>query len=414
MLLFEFLERNLHAHLHVRPGRARAIQVRNNLRQLVGQILGFDLVAARQNHGVLHDVAKFAHISRPGVLPHRRFRRRGKPVNPLATLTGEETKIAIGDVLQISQALAQRRQPERDHVQAVKQILAKSPVAHRLFQIAIRRGNDAHVRAPGLRLAKPLVFLFLQQAEQFGLNLQRQFSDLIQEQRAAVGHRHFAPGIGHGAGVCAFHPAEQLTLQQFPRETRTTDRDKRLVPVRAALMNCPGQHRFARAALAQNHDRSGRGRGLERHGQHFLHRRFARAQIRIGRIRRKAVLQLHHAVFEFSRLANLAQHLPHLFGRERFGKKVRRSTPHGFHRRLNRGVSRADNHVHVRMALEQFRQQLKAAFTVELQIQERDIERPFIQLFERGGPVLYADRFVPHAFQQDSRRLADAFFVIYD
>ena len=58
-----------------------------------------------------------------------------------------------GDVLA---ALAQRRQAQADHVQAVKEVFAEDAVAHPLFQVLVGGRDDTHIGLERLVPAHPV------------------------------------------------------------------------------------------------------------------------------------------------------------------------------------------------------------------------------------------------------------------
>jgi hypothetical protein len=69
----------------------------------------------------------------------------------------------------------------------MEQVGAEPAVAHRDFQIDVRRGNDPHVDRNRFASAEPLDLAFLQKAQQARLALERQVADFVEQQRAAVG-----------------------------------------------------------------------------------------------------------------------------------------------------------------------------------------------------------------------------------
>jgi hypothetical protein len=54
-------------------------------------------------------------------------------------------------------------------------------VSNHLGEIAVRGGHQSHVHLAGLGAAQALELLFLQHAEQLGLQLWRNVADLIKE-----------------------------------------------------------------------------------------------------------------------------------------------------------------------------------------------------------------------------------------
>ena len=87
----------------------------------------------------------------------------------------------------VGAALAQRRQPDRRDVEPVEQVLAEQALPDQLRQIAMRRGDDAHIDPDRRASADRGVFAFLQHAQQPGLRLERHVADLVEKQRAALG-----------------------------------------------------------------------------------------------------------------------------------------------------------------------------------------------------------------------------------
>ena len=102
----------------------------------------------------------------------------------------------------------------------------------------------AYICPAGLRLAHALVFALLKQAQEFGLNLQRQFADFIQVKRAAICGGNFALRIRDGTRESAFDVSEHLALQQFLRQARATHGDKRPVSAQTASDESRAPARF--------------------------------------------------------------------------------------------------------------------------------------------------------------------------
>src|SRR3546814_5421369 len=84
-------------------------------------------------------------------------------------------------------ALAQRRQPDRHDVEAIEQILAEGALTDELAQVAVRRGDDPHVRLDRRAAADGGVLALLQHTQQPRLGLERHVADLVEKQRAALG-----------------------------------------------------------------------------------------------------------------------------------------------------------------------------------------------------------------------------------
>ena len=87
----------------------------------------------------------------------------------------------------VVRTLPQRRQSNRKNVQAVIQVFAKLALADGLHEVSVRGRNDADIDFDRIRAADALEFAFLEHAEELDLNVERNFADLIQENRPAVG-----------------------------------------------------------------------------------------------------------------------------------------------------------------------------------------------------------------------------------
>src|SRR5690242_5999995 len=122
-----------------------------------------------------------------------------------------------GDILD---TLAQRRNAHREDVKPVIQVAAKFPLLHHLRQVAASGSDESSVHAYRLEAAEPLEFLLLQHAEEFGLQLKRDVSDLIQEQRAFVSQVKPSEFSSECSREGPFFVTEQFAFQQAGRDGR--------------------------------------------------------------------------------------------------------------------------------------------------------------------------------------------------
>src|SRR5690348_2882437 len=83
-------------------------------------------------------------------------------------------------------ALAQWRQADRRDIEPIEQIVAELALPDQLRQIAMGRGDDAHIGADRDAPADRGVFPFLQHAEQTGLRLGRHVADFVEKQGTAL------------------------------------------------------------------------------------------------------------------------------------------------------------------------------------------------------------------------------------
>ena len=105
-------------------------------------------------------------------------------------------QVVMGEQQDVLRALAQRRQRQRDDVQAVEQVLAETARPHFGFEVAVGRGDQSNVGLPLARLAQPFVGAVVEEPQQTRLRVGRQLADLIEEQRAALGFLDLAGDVG--------------------------------------------------------------------------------------------------------------------------------------------------------------------------------------------------------------------------
>src|SRR5262249_28988153 len=155
-------------------------------------------------------------------------------------------------------ALAQRRQPDGEDVQAIEEILTELARRHGLLRHAVGRRDHPHVDLDlVLAAADSPEAPLLEDTEQLGLSRAVHLGDLAEEQVAAVGELETAgPSLG-GAGESAALVAEQLALDQRLGDRRAVDRDERAVPTIGEIVDRARDQLLTRAALAV--DENGRG-----------------------------------------------------------------------------------------------------------------------------------------------------------
>ena len=107
-----------------------------------------------------------------------------------------------------------------------------------------------------MRAAERFKFAFLQHAQQFGLQVEWQFADFIEKDRAAVGEGEAAFAFGGGAGERAAFVPEELALHQRAGNGRAIHGDEWRLASRALLMQGAGNEFLARARFTMNQDGS--------------------------------------------------------------------------------------------------------------------------------------------------------------
>src|SRR5262249_11441297 len=103
-------------------------------------------------------------------------------------------------------------------------------------------GDDADINRQMFLRPNALERAVLQDTQEADLRRQRQFTTLVEKERAAVGS--FKPTFSdiHGAGKAAALMAEQLRVDEFRRNGAAIDAQERLSRPCRARMNGPGNH----------------------------------------------------------------------------------------------------------------------------------------------------------------------------
>src|SRR5712691_2829199 len=212
------------------------------------EIRGPDDPARRHDDGPVDLVLQLADVARPLVLDDGL-----QGLGAEAHLALEGLRIApeegIGEEDHVLTALAERRQVDGYHREAIVQVLAEASGPQGLIEALVGGRDHADVDGDDLAPAHPLDLALLQEAQQLYLEGQAHLRDLVQEERAAGGHLDLALALGVGTRERAALVAEELALQQGLGDGPAVDGDKRPVAPRAVRVNGPGHQLLARAAL---------------------------------------------------------------------------------------------------------------------------------------------------------------------
>src|SRR5580704_3295475 len=212
-----------------------------------GQLSGMQQRTGVDGHHVLDAIFELANVTGPIVRQHRFQRFLCQYV--AFGVARQEVRNQGGDIFL---AVAQWGQPEIHDVQPEEQIAAERTFFHFLGQVTVSSGDDAEVRAAMGERTHRAELLFLQDAQELGLQVERQLADLVEKGRAAIGHFDQA-GLGsYGARERAFHVAEQLALHERAHQGGTIDGDER--PYGLNLMYRARDYFLASTSFAEQQD----------------------------------------------------------------------------------------------------------------------------------------------------------------
>jgi hypothetical protein len=122
--------------------------------------------------------------------------------------------------------LAQRRQPNDHHAQAVIQILAKALIGGGAFEVDVGGRHHARVGVDRALPADRAHLAVLKDAQQLDLHRRRRLADLVEKDGSTVRLFEHALAIGNRAGEGSAHVTKQLRLQQGFGERPAVDGDK--------------------------------------------------------------------------------------------------------------------------------------------------------------------------------------------
>src|SRR5215510_8107787 len=96
------------------------------------------------------------------------------------------------------------------NVQPVIQVHSKTPVGNLLFEVPVRRGDNAYIGSDRLISADPLELLLLKHSQQGDLHFRAQLADLIQKNRSTVRRLEASDPLLQGPGESALLMSEQF------------------------------------------------------------------------------------------------------------------------------------------------------------------------------------------------------------
>src|SRR5208337_1393007 len=193
---------------------------------------------------------------------------------------GRDVQQPICERQNVLAAFAQRRDTQRDDVEAVIEILAKVMRGDFGLEIAIGRGDYSRIDVDRAFAADALEVLILQKAQKLGLEGGRQVGNLVEKNGAAVGRLETARLVLDRAGERAADVAEKFAFEKFLRERSAIDDNERLALARAPSMNLPRDDVFAGTAFAGEQDSGVACGGLARGFEQALHRGTLRVEQR--------------------------------------------------------------------------------------------------------------------------------------
>ena len=210
----------------------------------------------RKHHRLLQHVLQFAHVAAPGTATQALDGLRGQlPVRQSGTLPDLFENVFAQD-FQVAQTLAQRWHADRQDIQAIEQIVTEQALGDAPLQIDAGCGNDPHIGLDYAVRTDRLELLFLQHAQELGLQYQRHFTDFVEEQRPPLGQFELAiPRIAVRSGIGSRNDAKKLGFEQVVGNRCNIDVHKGFVATQRRGMDGVRQQLLAGAGFTQQQHR---------------------------------------------------------------------------------------------------------------------------------------------------------------
>ena len=128
----------------------------------------------------------------------------------------------------VAVAFAQRRQTQWHNIQAEEEIFAQASVTARFVEVGVGGGEHAHVHGLRTRFSHGHDLALLEEAQELGLNVERQVADLVEKKCSAGRGANETLLIAHGPGEAAAPVSKELASRvdgvanPFPDPPRTT------------------------------------------------------------------------------------------------------------------------------------------------------------------------------------------------
>ena len=133
------------------------------------------------NTGSFQCVLQFADISRPVVALQLLHVGQCQSRNRASQLSSEASQKVLCQQRNVFNSFSQWGQFHRKHAQSIVQILPEATRFGFVSQVSIGRRDDANVDPSSSFFADAFDFAFLKDSQQLGLQVQRDFADLIEE-----------------------------------------------------------------------------------------------------------------------------------------------------------------------------------------------------------------------------------------
>ncbi len=203
----------------------------------------------------------------------------------------------MGQQRNIFLAVTQRRKFERDHVEAVKEILAESAFPHGLLQLDIGRRHNPDVHLDLLGSTHMHKAAVLEHAQNLRLHVHPHGANLVEEERSSI--RHLEQALLRRDRRCestALMP-KQRGLEQIRRHRSRIHGNEGFIAPWRVRMDCLRDQLFAGSALALDQHRRPARSHLRYQIEQTQHRLALPHDIFKGHALLQGSFEVHHLLF---------------------------------------------------------------------------------------------------------------------
>ena len=147
---------------------------------------------------------------------------------------------------------ARGRKVDLDDIEAEEEVLAEFAFGHHFGEVAVGRGEEAHLGGDGFVAADALEDAFAEDTEDFHLGRGVDLPDFVEEEGAPGGLFESSDAPLARSGERTFLMPEKFALEQLRRKCGAMHRDKRCAMARAEPVDGLCGQFFPGAALAGN------------------------------------------------------------------------------------------------------------------------------------------------------------------
>src|SRR6185295_7783143 len=156
-------------------------------------------------------------------------------------------------------------------IDSVKEVLAKSPLAHCSLQLRVSRRDYTNIDVKRLAVSNRMDLALLKEPKKLWLKRERQITNLIQKQSPVLGSANYAFTVCDRARECALSESKKLTLYHVVGGGGAIKRQEDVHAARAPRVNCSRNQLLTGAGLAGNENGDIRRSNLVNLLEHLAH-----------------------------------------------------------------------------------------------------------------------------------------------